>query len=192
MQFGADRLPDTVSSRPHIWPSESTIRFAFAGMSNIMVSRMTADSFTMDVYCTCLNSHVSDNITESGDSHGVTALESHDTKLPISSRSISRPRCGLRYVAPRLIWLVIGPVVLMILSVLKLESRTSQAGILDTTFIAVTIALFALRWATWLAGDKCDSFGAKMSRQGLVGFTVLLTITASAVWGLASLLASQH
>ncbi len=157
-----------------------------------MVQRLTADMFSIDVYCTYLNSKEGDRFIEGGDQVAVTDSSNDSVKLRTYSKSSIRHGRGVLYVVPRLIWLAIGPIALMMLSVLKLDARSSQAGMLDTSFMAVTAGLLVLRWATWLAGDKYDSFGAKMSLKGLLGFSALLTVTACIFWGFAGILAEQH
>jgi len=157
-----------------------------------MVQRLTADLFSIDVYCTYLNSYNGERFIEGDDQVAVTDSSTDTIKPRTYSKSSIRHGRGIVYVVPRLIWLAIGPVALMMLSVLKLDARSSQAGMLDSSFMAVTAGLLVLRWSTWLAGDKYDSFGAKLSLKGLLGFSGLLTVTACVFWGFAGLLAEQH
>ena len=81
---------------------------------------------------------------------------------------------------------------MMVLSVLKLESHSNQPGPVDTAFLAVAIAILLIRWGTWFAGDKCDSFGGKTSVRGLVGFTGLVVVLVLGFWALANLVAAQQ
>ena len=109
----------------------------------------------------------------------------------VSSRV--HPRCcrSLGYVLPRLVCMAIGPGLMMILSVLKLETQSGQPGIIDACFVGVVVAILAIRWVAWLAGDKYDSFGRKTTLMGTLGFTGVTIALVGSFWGLTSLLASQ-
>lgn len=162
-----------------------------------MMSRMSADTFLIDVYGTYLT----------GDAHSEfedCQLFDHDSRGKLLDRvkqpdrmsaetcTLTHPTRRLRYIVPRLIWLAIGPGALMVLAVLKLEARSGASETLDAVFFAIAAAILMLRWGTWIAGDHCDSFGSRMTMNGLLGFSVLLAATAGAVWYLAALIAQQH
>lgn len=63
---------------------------------------------------------------------------------------------------------------------------------LNMAFLAVVTGILLIRRGTWLAGDKCDSFGGKTSVRGLLRFTGLVVVLASGFWTLASLVATQQ
>jgi hypothetical protein len=87
--------------------------------------------------------------------------------------------------------MALGPAMMMALSVLKLESRGDQPGPVDAAFVVVSVGILLVRWGTWLAGDKCDSFGGKADLRSLLGFTGLVTMLACGIWTLATLVATQ-
>jgi hypothetical protein len=80
---------------------------------------------------------------------------------------------------------------MMILSVLKLESHSSETGIFDACFLAVVATVLVVRWCTWIAGDRRDSFGGKATLLRILGFTGIVIGLASSFWFLISLLAVQ-
>jgi hypothetical protein len=80
---------------------------------------------------------------------------------------------------------------MMILAVLKLESHSSETGVFDAGFLAVVATVVAVRWGTWIAGDRCDSFGGKATLLRILGFTGIVIGLASSFWLLVSLLAEQ-
>ena len=156
-----------------------------------MVSRMTADAFSIDVYGTYLNGEAQPDY-ETSDTPYFHSRVKHSNRALSGTCTLVRPCRRLRYVVPRLIWLAIGPGALMVLAVLKLEARSSASETLDAIFFSVAAAILMLRWGTWIAGDRHDSFGARMTLMGLLGFSALLAATAGAFWYLAALIAQQH
>jgi len=157
-----------------------------------MVPRMIADSFSIDMHCACLNLPLAEEFTDDSERNRSMSPETSIARLPSKPRSIARPSRKPGYVLPRLVWMAIGPGLMMILSVLKLESHAGQPGPIDMAFLAVVTGILLIRWGTWLAGDKCDSFGGKTSVRGLLGFTGLVVVLASGFWTLASLVATQQ
>jgi hypothetical protein len=156
-----------------------------------MMQRMIADSFSMDVYCAHLNH---DDLGESigdGERNRSMIHESSQMRTSSVSRLQSRPSRSLAYVLPRLIWIAVAPGTMMILSVLKLESHTSEAGIFDICFLGVVATVLTVRWGTWIAGDRCDSFGGKMTLARILGFTGIVLGLAGSFWLLISLVAEQ-
>ena len=113
--------------------------------------------------------------------------ETSTARLSSRSRDITRPSGKPGYVLPRLLWMAIGPGLIMILSVLKLELRSNQTGSIDVAFLAVACGILLIRWGTWFAGDECDSFGRKTSVQNLLGFTGLVLVSACGIWALTNL-----
>jgi hypothetical protein len=156
-----------------------------------MVPRTIADSFSIDIYCACLNVPLAKKFTDHIEGNRSMNSETSTARLSSRSRDITRPSRKPGYVLPRLIWMAIGPGLIMALFVLKLESHSNQPGPVDAAFSAVAIAMLLIRWGTWFAGDKCDSFGGKTSVRGLVGFTGLVMVLASGFWTLANLVATQ-
>lgn len=156
-----------------------------------MMQRLIADCFSMDVYCAHLNH---DDSGESiSDSERIRSMipESSRMRTSSGSRFQSQPRRSLGYVIPRLIWMAVAPGIMMILSVLKLESHSSQAGFFDACFLGVVIGVLSIRWGTWIAGDRYDSFGVKTSLPGTLGFTAMVVALTGSFWFLISLLAEQ-
>jgi hypothetical protein len=88
--------------------------------------------------------------------------------------------------------LAIGPALLMIISVLKLEARPVDVRPLDAGFAAVVAAILLIRWGAYLAGDRRDSSGGRTSIQGPVIFSLLTGIATGCLWGLVSLISSQQ
>jgi hypothetical protein len=88
--------------------------------------------------------------------------------------------------------MAIGPGLIMVLTVLKLESRARQPGPIDAAFLVVAIGILLIRWGTWFAGDNRDSFGGKTSVQRLLGFTGLVVVLAWGFWTLANMVATQQ
>ena len=157
-----------------------------------MVPRTIADSFSIDVYCACLNLPLLEDLTNHSEANRSMHPETSTARLSSRLRNITRPSRKPGYVLPRLIWMSIGPGMMMVLSVLKLESHSNQPGPVDTAFLAVAIAILLIRWGTWFAGDKCDSFGGKTSVRGLFGFTGLVVVLVLGFWALANLVAAQQ
>jgi hypothetical protein len=162
-----------------------------------MMQRLIADSFSMDVYCANLNHDdlgesisLSESISD-GERNRSMIHESSRMQTSSVSRLQSRPSRSLGYVVPRLVWTAVAPTIMMILSVLKLESHSSKAGIFDAYFFGVIIAVLLIRWGTWIAGDRCDSFGGKATLGSTFGFTGIVIGLAGSFWFLTSLLAEQ-
>lgn len=153
-----------------------------------MVSRMIADSFSIDMYCAYLNLPMAEEFTDESEGNRSMSLESSTTRISTSSRPARRPG----YVLSRLIWLAIGPEIMMMLCVLKLESHSNVPGAIDVGFLAVATIIPLMRWGTWLAGDKCDSFGRRVSLNGILGFTAIVVAMSSSIWILVNLLAAQQ
>lgn len=156
-----------------------------------MVSRMTADGFSMDVYGAYLNSEAQPDFADSEVPRFCSRPKPSERVLS-ETCTLMRPSRRLGYILTRLIWLAIGPGALMVLAVLKLEARSGASQTLDSVFFAVSAAILMLRWGTWIAGDRRDSFGARMTLTGLLGFSALLATTAAAFWYLATLIALQQ
>ena len=162
-----------------------------------MMQRSIVDSFSMDVYGANLNHddlgesiRLSESICDGERNRNMI----HDSSRMRSSsvlRVQSRPRRSLGYIVPRLIWTAVAPTMMMILSVLKLESHSSQVGIFDACFFGVIIVVLLIRWGTWIAGDRCDSFGGKATLGRIFGFTGIVVGLAGSFWFLTSLLAEQ-
>ena len=157
-----------------------------------MVPRTTADSFSIDVYCACLNLPLAEKFTDNSDGSLSMKPETSTVRRPSGMRGFTRPSSRPGYVLPRLIWMAIGPALIMVLTVLKLESRSHQAGSIDAAFLVVAIGILLIRWGAWFAGDKCDSFGGKTSAQRLLGFTGLVVVLAWGFWTLAQMVATQQ
>jgi hypothetical protein len=156
-----------------------------------MMQRLIADSFSMDVYCANLNQDdLGEPLSDSERNRGMFH-ESSRMRTSSVSRLQSRPSRSLGYVVPRLIWTAVAPTIMMILSVLKLESHTSKAGIFDDCFLGVVITVLLIRWGTWIAGDRYDSFGGRATLGTTVGFTGIVVGLAGSFWFLTNLLAEQ-
>lgn len=156
-----------------------------------MMHRMIADSFSMDVYCANLNHEDSGDHVSDSERIRCMMPESSGMRASTVSRSQSRPSRSPGYVIPRLFWTAVAPGIMMILSVLKLESHSSETGIFDACFLAVVATVLVVRWCTWIAGDRCDSFGGKATLLRILGFTVIVIGLAGSFWFLISLLAVQ-
>ena len=162
-----------------------------------MMQRLIPDSFSMDVYCA--NFHHDDSgervsLAESisdGERNRSMIHESSPIQPSSVSRLQSRPSRSPLYVLPRLIWTAVAPAMMMILFVLKLESHSSQTGIFDACFLGVVLTVLLVRWGTWIAGDRCDSFGGKATLGRIFGFTGIVIGLAGSFWFLTSLLAEQ-
>jgi hypothetical protein len=157
-----------------------------------MLPRTIADSFSIDLYCACLNLPHAEEFTDHSEGNRSMNPETSTARLSSRSRDITRPSRKPGYVLPRLIWMAIGPGLIMVLSVMKLESHSNQPGPIDVAFLAVACGILLIRWGTWFAGDKCDSFGVKTSVRGLFGFTGLVVVLALGFWTLANLVATQQ
>ena len=156
-----------------------------------MMQRMIADSFLMDVYCANLNHDDSGDNVSDGERNRNMIQESSRMRASSVSRPQSRPSRSPGYVIPRLFWTAVAPGIMMVLSVLKLESHSSEAGIFDACFLGVVTTVLIVRWVTWLVGDRCDSFGGKADLVRILGFTGIVSGLAGAFWVLVSLLAEQ-
>ena len=156
-----------------------------------MMQRLIADSFSMDVYCANLNHDDSGDNVSDGERNRSMIQESSRMRASSVSRSQSRPSRSPGYVIPRLFWTAVAPGIMMILSVLKLESHSSEAGIFDACFLAVVATVLVVRWCTWIAGDRCDSFGGKATLGRILGFTGIVLGIAGSFWLLISLVAEQ-
>jgi hypothetical protein len=162
-----------------------------------MMQRLIPDSFSMDVYCAHFNhDDLGERISlvesiSDGERNRSMIHESSRMRPSSASRLQSRPSRSLGYIVPRLIWTAVAPTMMMVLSVLKLESHSSQAGIFDACFLGVVMAVLLVRWGTWIAGDRCDSFGGKATLGRTFGFTGIVIGLAGSFWFLTSLLAEQ-
>lgn len=156
-----------------------------------MMQRMMADSFSMDVYCANLNHEDSGDHVSDGERIRCMMPESSGMRASSVSRSQSRPTRSPGYVVPRLFWTAVAPGIMMVLSVLKLESHSGEAGVFDACFLVVIATVLIVRWGTWIAGDRCDSFGGKATLARILSFTGIVIGLAGAFWFLVSLLAEQ-
>lgn len=156
-----------------------------------MMQRMIADSFSMDVYCANLNYEDSGDHVSDGERIRCMMPESSGMRASSVSRAQSRPSRRPGYVIPRLYWTAVAPGIMMVLSVLKLESHSSETGIFDACFLAVVATVLVVRWCTWIAGDRCDSFGGKATLGRILGFTGIVLGIAGSFWLLISLVAEQ-
>jgi hypothetical protein len=162
-----------------------------------MMQRLIPDSFSMDVYCANFNhDDLGERISlieaiSDGERNRSMIHESSRIRQSSASRLQSRPSRSLGYIVPRLIWTAVAPTMMMVLSVLKLESHSSQAGIFDACFLGVVLAVLLVRWGTWIAGDRCDSFGGRATLSRTFGFTGIVIGLAGSFWFLTSLLAEQ-
>ena len=120
------------------------------------------------------------------------SLQTSTTLVPSRTRRIVRPSRKPGYVLARLVWMAIGPGMIMALTVLKLESRSNQPGPIDAAFLVIAVGILLVRWGTWIGGDKCDSFGGKTSVRRLLGFTGLVVVLALGFWTLANMVATQQ
>lgn len=89
---------------------------------------MIADSFSIDMHCACLNLPLAEEYTDDSERNRSMSPETSIARLPSKPRSIARPSRKPGYVLPRLVWMAIGPGLLMMLSVLKMESHAGQPG----------------------------------------------------------------
>ena len=155
------------------------------------MQRMIADSFSIDVYCANLNQDdLGDSAVECERNRSMLQ-ESPLRRSPSLARLQSRPSRNLCYVLPRLLWMALGPASAMVLSVIKLDSRSGTAGFSDTCFWGVIATVLIVRWGTWIAGDRCDTFGGKATFNGLVGFSAIVVGLGTSFWILVNLLAEQ-
>ena len=146
---------------------------------------MIADGFSIDVYCAYISlPPAEESIDESERNRSVTH-NTTITRMPARPRNGARPRHSPAYILPRLVWMAVGPAIMMVLAVLKLESHSGQPGQIDVAFLASVIGILIVRWVTWLAGDRCGSFGGKSSVQSLLGFTTIVALAATGLWTLA-------
>lgn len=156
-----------------------------------MMPRMIADSFSMDVYCANLNHEDSGDHVSDGERIRCMMPESSGIRSSSVARPHSRASRSPGYVIPRLFWTAVAPGIMMVLSVLKLESHSSETGIFDACFLAVVATVLVVRWCTWIAGDRCDSFGGKATLLRILGFTGIVIGLAGSFWFLVSLLSVQ-
>ncbi len=147
-----------------------------------MVLQMIGDSFSIDIYC-----HYLDLPTE-----GTVDSERNPVmSLPRTEQRSIRSHRNWGQILSRLMWLFIGPIVLMILSILKLETHSSELTALDAGFAATIVSIILFRCLTFFAGDRCDSFSGRMRVSGLAVFAGLTSFMAGGVWMLLCLLVSQ-
>ena len=146
---------------------------------------MISDPFSIDIYCCYLNRSPELNFAESGEGLS-TAVRGVDRGIPVL-----RSKCRPGYMLPRLFWMGVGPGLLMLVTVLKLEARTASTPSLELSFAAIVTGILLVRWATFLLGDRCDSFGRKTGLPGLAGFTGLALFFGTSLWTLVSLMATQ-
>jgi len=120
--------------------------------------------------CAYLNLPLAEEFLNEREGNRFMNHETSTVRLPVRSRDISRPSHKPGYVLPRLLWMAVGPALMMVLAV----------------------AIVFVRWVTWLAGDKCDSFGGKAGFPSLFGFTAIVVVLAGGLWTLATLVATQQ
>ncbi len=150
-----------------------------------MGPRMISDPFSVDIYCCYLNTTPEVALAETGERHSASVRE-FDRRIPVL-----QSRCRAAYMLPRLFWMGVGPGLMMLITVLKLESRTSSTPSLFWSYAAIVGGILLVRWVTYLLGDRCDSFGRKTGLSGLACFTGLALFSGASVWMLVSLMASQ-
>lgn len=143
---------------------------------------MIADGFSIDVYCAYINLPSAEELIEESERNRSVSNNSTITRIQARTRNVGRHRQSAAYVLPRLIWLAVGPTIMIVLAGLKLESRSDQPGHIDVTFLASVIGILIVRWVTWLAGDRYDSFGCRASLQSLLGFTAIVALVATGLW----------
>jgi hypothetical protein len=157
-----------------------------------MLPRTIVDAHFFNAHCVYLNLPHPETVIDESEGNRTMSHETPAVRLPARSRHSNRPRQSPGYVLPRLFWLAAGPGMMMVLFVLKLESRSLQPGAIDAALAAVTVGIIAVRWITWLAGDRCDSFGGKADLRNLAGFTGTVAALTCGFWVLATLVAAQH
>lgn len=152
---------------------------------------MIADSFTLDVYCANLNHDEDGELVLDGKRNCSMNLQRSPIQTSYVSRVQSRRNRSGGNALLRLIWMALIPGGMMILSVLKLESHSSETGVLDDCFRGLVLAVLLIRWGTWFAGDRVDSFGGKATLGRMFGFSGFVAALTGAFWFLISLLAEQ-
>lgn len=93
-------------------------------------------------------------------------------------------RLRIGYMLPRLIWMSIGPCLLIALSIVRMESRPSAGGIPDLLFLGVAAGTPIVRWIAWLRGDRRDDCGGRIGVPGLLRYTVHMILFSGALWAL--------
>ncbi len=151
-----------------------------------MVNRMIYDGFSMDIYASALE--VS------------TREESRPARLaggglppgPNKREMKQGPGDRWTYILPRLVWLGIGPALMMTVSVLRMESDDLSHDGLDRIFAAILVTVLIIRWATWLLGDQRDTFGRRTKIQGPICFSALMIFFGAGLWTIVTLVAAQN
>lgn len=157
-----------------------------------MLPGMNGDCFSVEVCCACLKSVATADISDNRESDYSVRSQASISRRPVRPRGVSHPSQLPGYALLRLIWIAVGPVLMLVLLILKMESGTHSTVRLDIAFCAVTVGIRTIRWLTWLAGDKYSSFGRKAFLQSLLSFTMRFVLLACGAWILAALVAAQR
>ncbi|MFN9718250.1 MAG: hypothetical protein ACK58L_06110 [Planctomycetota bacterium] len=99
---------------------------------------------------------------------------------------------GWHYVLPRLIWLGLGPTLMMTISVLRMESDDLSHDGLDIIYGGILLVTLIIRWMTWLLGDQRDTFGRRTKIYGPISFSALMIFFACGLWAIVTLVAAQN
>jgi hypothetical protein len=136
---------------------------------------MIADSFSIDVYCSCL---IPDRTEPDAASGGNSPMKSSTQGLLRSRRWHDSPG----NVIPRLIWAGLGPSLLVVLSILRLDAHGPSSFYMNLGYALLVAMILASRWTSWLMGDSRDAFGGRVKRSGVVSYSLMLIASAAVLW----------
>jgi hypothetical protein len=145
---------------------------------------MIADSFSIDVYCSCL---IQDRMEPDAASGDVPSMKSSTQGLLRSRRWHDSPG----QVIPRLIWAGLGPSLLVVLSILRLDARGESSFYMNVGIFLLVMLILVSRWMSWLMGDSRDAFGGRVKRSGVVSYSLMLTAFAAVLWSFVEFVTRQ-
>jgi len=145
---------------------------------------MIADSFSIDVYCSCL---IPDRLEPDAASGDLPAMKSSTQGLLRSRRWNESPG----HVIPRLIWAGLGPSLLVVLSILRLDAHGASSFYMNLGYALLVVLILASRWASWLMGDSRDAFGGRVRRSGVVSYSLMLIASAAVLWSFIEFVTRQ-
>jgi hypothetical protein len=146
--------------------------------------KMIADSFSIDVYCSCL---IQDRMESDAASGDVPSMKSSTQGLLRSRRWPDSPG----HVIPRLVWAGLGPSLLVVLSILRLDAQGESLLYMNLGLVLLVALILVSRWASWLMGDCRDAFGGRVRRSGVVTYSLMLTAFAAALWSFVEFVTRQ-
>jgi hypothetical protein len=92
---------------------------------------------------------------------------------------------------PRLIWFMVGPMVLLVLTLLITEKRGGWTGPASLAFLVVLAVTILAWWLDLRGGDARTAEGKPATAAHILRFTIAASLIGIVVWCLANLIGSR-